>query len=146
MKHFWSFVLFACIAISKFLFLTCLVSLISVYNTVNSVWCLIFQMCQLNCKFNQKLFSIFVSYVLRGASDYFGYPCNLCGRQYNTTSGLRRHKIYNCPYNTEKAPIMLCTYCNYSSRRPDMMRSHIRRHKLNDLANKSAHKYKLVSK
>lgn len=50
----------------NFYLLTCLASLISVYNSVNSVWRLIFQMCQLNCKFNQKFFSIFVSYVLRG--------------------------------------------------------------------------------
>lgn len=55
--------------------------------------------------------------------------CDLCGKQYGTTSGLRRHRMYNCPLNTEKAPERSCTYCSYTSRRPDMLRTHMNRHK-----------------
>lgn len=55
--------------------------------------------------------------------------CDLCGKQYGTTSGLRRHRMYNCPLNNEKAPERACTYCSYTSRRPDMLRTHMNRHK-----------------
>lgn len=67
---------------------------------------------------NSNIFSLLISGVL--------FPCQLCGKEYNTRSGLFRHRKFQCPYEN-KAPIIRCIYCEYTNRRPDQIRLHMKR-------------------
>lgn len=59
-------------------------------------------------------------------TDY-GFTCAYCGKWYGTGSGLCRHKKYSCPF-TDKSPVLYCTLCSYSNRRPDNLKSHMKVH------------------
>lgn len=82
-------------------------------------------------------FYVFLFIYLCGIGFYDQWYCSPCDKQFRTKSTYKRHRLNNCPFSFEKAPLLLCTEidCNYTSRRPDNLKKHIERHKYKELEN-----------